>query len=961
VSFEFYRGNREGDDFGPPPPPFRIRRRRASLGGLGNFNRWIFAGVALLILYIVLNTLKGLYVDWLWFDGAGFRSVYSKMLTTRLALFFGGAGVFLVFFGANIYIAGRAVMNFGSASFADLDAAALRRLYQLGLIAGSLFLAIIFGTIASEQWDKVLLFLNRQSFGVEDPQFHRDISFFVFTLPALRFLQGWLMGAAVVTVLVVAGLYLSRFLMAGVRPHEERPTKVHLSLLLLVVIALFIWRYWLNTFELDFSTSGTVFGATYADVHARLPFIWVSAALGVVTAAAIVFAIFRRGVIVPLAAMGVWVVVAMFGTLFYPTFVHRFTVQPNELEKERPYIQRNIDMTRGAFALDQIDERQFPAAPEVSQQEIVANEQTIKNIRLLDVRPLLDTYAQIQTIRPLYEFKDVDIDRYQIGGNVRQVLVSARELSPSRLPSDAQSWVNQRLRFTHGYGLVMSPVNEVVEEGLPNLFVKDIPVTGDVPVTRPEIYYGEEPDHYVIVNTKAKEFDYPLGAEQVENTFMGGGGVQLGSLFRRLVLSWQFGDVNLAISGSVTSDSRLLWRRNIADRVRTIAPFLTLDQDPYLVVAGGKLYWVQDAYTTTSRYPYSTAVTSLPPGNGLGGVNYVRNSVKVVIDAYDGTTTFYLADPTDPIAQTYAKVFPKLFKPFDDMPADIRQHVRYPEDLFQAQISSYRTYHIKDAATLYNKEDLWTIPVEQFAGSPQPVQPYYVIMRLPGEPKEEFTLIMPLVPIRRSNTIAWVAARSDPPNYGKMVSFRFPTDTLVFGPSQIESRIDQDPQISAQFSLWNQSGSNVIRGNLLMIPIGNGNLYVEPIYLQAQSSQLPELKRIVVVNGNRIAMEPTLERSLAVIFGNAAPTTPATGETTGTPPAGSGTPSPSAGTPTPAAATATPAIAVTPGNIADLARQAEDAFQRAQVALRNGDLATYQQEVNRAEELIRQIVAQSGP
>jgi uncharacterized membrane protein (UPF0182 family) len=955
MAFDFGRG-REGEEFGPPPPEFRIRRPRSALGSFGNYNRWIFIAVALLLLYIVLNTARGLYVDWLWFEGAGFRGVYSKMLTTRLWLFFGGAAIFLVFFGVNVYIAGRAATNVRPGGFADFDAAALRRLYQLGLIAGSIFLAIIFGTVASSEWLTVLQYMNRQPFGVEDPQFGRDISFFVFTLPAMEFAQGWLLGVAVVTTLVCAGLYLSRFLMFGVRPGDERPTKTHLALLLTVVVALFLWRYWLDTFELSFSERGAVFGASYADINARLPFIYVSAAMAVVTIVALAVAIFQRGVVIPMAAMGAWVVVAIVGTVIYPGFVQRFTVQPNELELEREYIQRNIDMTRRAFGLDDLEERQFPAAPEVTQQEITANPETVQNIRLLDVRPLLQTYSQIQTIRPLYEFRDVDIDRYTIDGVVRQVLISARELSPSRLPATAQTWVNRRLQYTHGYGIVMSPVNEVVQEGLPELFMRDIPVTGKLPLTRPEVYYGEEPDHYVIVTTEAREFDYPIGEGSAQNVFEGAGGVQLSSLFRRLLFAWEFGDVNIAISDSLTDESRILWRRNIRQRIETLAPFLTLDKDPYVVVADGRMYWIQDAYTATTLFPYSTRVGNLPAENQLGGYNYVRNSVKVVIDAYDGTTTFYIADEDDAMIQTYARTFPEMFTPLEEMPAALRAHLRYPEDLFLAQVNVYRTYHIKDADALYNREDIWGIPNEIFEGSEVPLQPYYVIMRIPGEPDPEFVLIMPLVPARRANTIAWVAARSDGEHYGKLLSFRFPTDTLVFGPRQVESRIDQDAQISAQFSLWERSGSRVIRGNLLMVPIGNGNLYVEPIYLRAETSQLPELKRVVIVNGNRIAMEPTLERALDVVFGRAAPTAPTTDTTGAGPPAASPTPGV---TPAPAQ-TPTPRPEVTPGNVADLARQAEEAFTRAQAALRNGDLATYQQEINRAQELVRQIAQQTG-
>jgi uncharacterized protein len=651
----------------------------------------------------------------------------------------------------------------------------------------------------------------------------------------------------------------------------------------------------------------------------------------------------------PIGAAVAWAGITVVGGGLYPASVQRFTVQPNELERERPYIERNIEATRNAFGLGEIDERPFPANQEVTQPEIEANSETVNNIRLLDVRPLLDTYGQIQTFRPLYEFLDVDVDRYEINGVDRQVMISARELSSGRLPTDAQSWVNQRLQFTHGYGLVMSPVNEVVQEGLPSFFLKDIPVDGDLQVTRPEIYYGEEPDHYVIVKTKAQEFDYQTGDAVAQNVFEGEGGASLGSVINRLALAWEFGDINILISGSLTSESRILFRRNIKERVQTIAPFLTLDKDPYLVLADGRLFWIQDAYTTTDRYPYSQPSAE--------GYNYIRNSVKVVIDAYDGTTTLYLVDQNDPIIQTYAKIFPDLFTPLDQMPDSLRQHLRYPEDLFLAQLNNYRLYHITDPVARYNQEDVWNFPTELFGEntSPVPVQPYYVIMRLPGETKEEFVLIMPLTPARRQNTIAWVAARSDGDNYGKLVTFRFPTDSLVFGPQQVESRIDQDPAVSSQISLWNQSGSRVIRGNLLMIPIGNGNLFVEPIYLQAETSQLPELKRVVVVNGNRIAMEPTLERSLEVVFGEAEsslPTGGATPSASPTPEAGTPTPTPTAG----ASPTPTPTRVAPSGDVGQLAQQAEDAFNRAQAALQAGDFATYGDEIAQAQALIAQLV-----
>jgi uncharacterized membrane protein (UPF0182 family) len=948
VAFRFYRGP-EGEDLGPPPPPFRIGRRPAArLPFRGGWSRVLFVIVGIIIIYVVLSTLRGLYVDWLWFEGAGYRSIYSKMLATRVWLFFAGAGVFLAYFFPNVAYASRSLTAAGSGGLLEVDGAALGRLRLLALIAGSLFLAVIFGSVAAARWDVVLQFLNAERFGVEDPQFGRDIGFFVFTLPALGFFQSWLIGAAVLTVVIVAGVYLLRYLLMGVEGADARATKVHLSLLLVVVIGLFIWGYWLDRFDLLYSTRGAVFGAGYTDVNARLPVKYVLMGAAAVTALAVLANLPRKGIALPGIAIGGWVAIGAVGGLIYPETVQRFEVDPNELEKETPYIQRNIEMTRMAFGLDELEERPFPATLSVTLQEMEDNPDTIRNIRLLDVRPLLQTYSQIQSIRPLYRFLDVDVDRYFLDGVLRQVMLAPRELSPDRLPADAQSWVNKRLQFTHGYGIVMSPVNEVIDEGLPQLFMRDIPVMGKLPVHRPEIYYGEQPDHYVIVKTRAQEFDFPLGETSALTVFEGEGGVKLGSFFRKLVFAWHFGDLNIMISDQLTSESRILFRRNIQERVRTVAPFLILDNDPYIVIADGRFFWIQDAYTHTDRFPYSK-----PAPNG---VTYIRNSVKVVIDAYDGEMRFYLFDEDDPIIRAYQRIFPSLLRPASEMPQSLRSHVRYPEDLFLTQVLQYLTYHIKDPQTLYNREDIWTIPRELFDDQEVPVDPYYVIMRIPGEPAPEFALILPLTPARVPNTIAWVAARSDGANYGKLLAFRFPTDTLVFGPRQVESRIDQDPGISAQFSLWNQSGSRVIRGNLLMMPIGEGNLFVEPVYLQSATSRLPELKRVVVVNGNRIAMEPTLEQSLNVVFGRAPSTLPGAGGaplTGGPPPAATPTATPSE--PRPTATPGGPALGV-----AELAREADAAYRRAQEALRRGDFGAYGVEIARVEELIRQIVLLTG-
>jgi uncharacterized protein len=964
VSWQF-PPRREDDDLGPPPPPFRIRRQRIDFPSFGNYNRYILIAVALLLAFVVISTLKSIYIDYLWFDSTGFGSVYEKRLITEAWLFVGGAGIFLLYFGINVFLAARPIVS-GAAQRSD-DDATVRRVYQLALIAATLFLAVIFGTIAAGNWDTVLSYIEAQPFGREDPQFGRDISFYIFALPALKFVYGWLMGVAVLTVLAVAALHLYRFLNYDIDDASERHTRLHLAVLLLAVVALFIFRYWLARFDLNFSTSGAVFGATYTDVHARLPFLYVGMALAAITGATLIATALGRSILIPAGSAVAWAVVAIIGGAIYPSAVQRAQVVPNEIEKERQYIERNIEATRYAFQLDEIEERAFPANEEVTPDEIGQNPETTKNIRLLDVSPLLDTYGQIQNLRPLYEFRDVDIDRYIVNGERRQVMVAPRELSPDRLPEDAKSWVNQRLQYTHGYGLVMSPVNEVVQEGLPALFLRDIPVTGEFEVTQPEIYYGEEPDHYVIVKTRAEEFDYPIEEGNTTTVFAGDSGVGVGSIITRALFAWEFQDINILISSSLTDDSRILFRRNIQQRIGTVAPFLTLDRDPYIVLsAEGRLYWIQDAYTTTDRFPYSEPQTLRATGRPI---NYIRNSVKVVVDAYDGSMTFYLVDETDPIAATYARIFPELFTPYEEMPDDLQTHVRYPEDLFQIQVEKYLLYHLTDPVARYNQEDRWNIPTELFGETEaeQPLEPYYVIMRIPGEPAEEFALIMPLTPARRQNTIAWVAARSDGDNYGKLLAFRFPTNSLVFGPRQVESRINQDGAIAAQFGLWRQSGAGVIRGNLLMIPLGEGNLFVEPIYLQSGQSQLPELRRVIVVNGNQIAMEPTLDRALAVIFGGAEPTEPTTAdvEPTAQPPP---TESPPAAntpvlppSPTPAPSEPTPTPAPLSGDAAEVARQASEAYERAQAALQAGDFAAYGREIALVEQLLQRLVELTGP
>jgi len=945
-----------GDEgLGPPPGPFRFARRQGFRlpGGL---MRWAVVLVALIVLYIVANILKGIYADWLWFDSVDYLSVYQTRIVTRVWLFAAGGGVFLALFGANVLLA---LLGSSAGPAPELDGAAQgppRRVLLVVLVAASIFLAIIFGAQAAGQWDTILLFINSESFGGEgDPEFGKDIGFYIFRLPALNFIAGWSLAATVLTTLAVGGVYATRLLVGGFAAEAPRLARTHVSLLLVAVLGLFVWRYWLQHYGLVYSDRGAVFGAAYTDLHAVLPVIYVLMALGSLTAVCLLVNAVRRGLLwLPVAAASVWVLAAIVGGLIYPATVQRFQVEPNELARERTYIQRNIDATRAAYGLDQIEEQPFPARAEVTVQELDDNPETLQNIRLWDHRPLIQTLNQIQTIRPLYTFLNVDVDRYVIDGEQRQVMLAARELDPELLPADARSWVRRRLQFTHGYGAAVVPVNEVVQEGLPDFFLKDIPPSGvdELAVTRPQIYFGELPDDYVVVGSGEEEFDYPVGEEQTATSrFDAEGGVRIDSFLRRLVYSWELADTNILISDALSGDSRVLYRRNIRDRVEAIAPFLQLDFDPYLVVADGQLYWIQDAYTSSDRYPYSTRSS---------GLNYVRNSVKVTINAYDGTVKLYLVDPDDPIARAYDRIYPDLFTPFEELPEALRAHVRYPEDLFRIQTQLYRTYHIRNSDDFYRREDAWDLPTEIFIDQEQPIEPYYVIMRLPGDTREEFVQFVPFTPAGKRNTIAWLAARSDAENYGTLLAFRFPTATTVFGPSQVESRIDQDTTISAQISLWNQSGSQVLRGNLLMIPIGEGNLFVEPIYLQATGRQLPELKRVVVVNGNTIAMEPTLGQALAVILGRAPPTGPVVEGPDGEPDGGPATPTPVADE-TPAPTATAPPTAELPDDTAALIAEANEAFERAQELLRAGDFAGYGLEIERLREILSRLSGGTQP
>lgn len=819
------------------------------------------------------------------------------MLFARIALFFIGAGITVAVLGLNIWVARRLAPKGPEESFIEeVDVQALRRIVAVLLIAGTLFLAVIFGSVAGGAWETILSWLNGVEFGKTDAAFDRDISFYMFDLPAYQLIQGWLLGLVIVSTLASAAVYALSLSLQGFELNVTRGMRIHISVLIGLVLLLVAASTYLSIFELVLSNGGIVFGATYTDINARLPVRYILIALALFAGLATIANAFlsRDGYRLPLFAFGLWAITGVVGGVVYPNFVQSFQVDPNEREREELFISRNIEATRFAYGLDEIIQTDFPAEQSVTIEAIEANPQTLDNIRLLDPRPLRDTFNQVQAIRQFYKFTDVDVDRYVLEGQLRQVMLSARELDISG--AQQRNWTQERLQLTHGFGAVVAPVNEVLEEGLPDFITQDIPpVSAELPLTvdGSRIYFGEITDQYVIVNSNEPEFDYPLGDGNAETSYAPDRGIELSSFARKLALSWELGDTNILISSQINSDSKLLIHRNIQERIDKVAPFLVLDRDPYMVILDGNIQWIQSAYTTSERFPYSQP---------RGQVNYIRDSVKIVMDAVTGDLTFYQIDSSDPVVATWATIFPDLFTDGDEMPVAIREHLRYPLDMFSLQSSLYLQYHITDSDVFFIGEDFWNIPTERFGQQEQPVEPYYVLMTLPTEQAEarehlEFALIMPFTPRNRQNTVAWLAGRSDGDEYGTLRAYRFPTDDLVFGPAQIEARIDQNPGISQQITLWDQAGSEVIRGNLLMIPIGQSFLFVEPIYLQADTSRLPELVRVVVANGNAIAMERTFDRALDVVLGRATSSLPGGGDIGGTTPEATSTPGAGSETP----------------------------------------------------------------
>ena len=889
--------------------------------------------VAGFIAVIVIPWFIGFATDWLWYDEIHFASIFLASLRARVVLFVVTGLVGFAFLYGNIRWSRRGagkvpVLYMSRSGAAPLD---VSRVVPGALFAAASLVAFFIALGASAQWMTALMALHAVPVGEADPLFGRDVGFYLFRLPALS------AGLTLLVILTVLSLAATAFvytiggalLLAPKRVRVSRPATRHLGVLVALLFVLFGIQLWVvDSAALLYSTTGPLVGASYADAHVLLGGIRLSAAAALLAAGLVVYGVLREKLFrYGLLALAAYIAVGIVFRGLAPLAEQKFVVAPNELARERPYLQQHIAATRRAWRLDSVVARDLEGDVQLTMAGIRANAPTIDNVRLWERDLLKQTLGQLQEIRTYYDFASVNDDRYVIDGRYRQVHLSARELNTASLPT--RNFINDRLTFTHGMGIAMAPVNQVTSEGLPVLFIKDLPPvsTISIKVTRPQIYYGQLTNSYVFVGTRQKEFDYPAGDKNVYTNYTGRGGVPVGSLLRRALYAWQLGSTDIVLSSYLSGDARILYRRNISERAQAALPFLRFDTEPYLVVTdSGTLKWILDAYTASENWPYSQPMPD--------GTNYLRNSVKVVIDAYDGTVDAYLADPGDPVARIYEAIFGAIFKPLSAMPADVRAHLRYPGDLFRQQTALYATYHMIDPDAFYHREDQWQYPgVEK--GTPN-VNPFmrHIILRLPGETNPEFIYMTPFTPSGKDNLAAWMAARMDGPNYGKLVAYRFPKQSLVYGPKQIANRINQETNISQQVTLWDQKGSSVIRGELLVIPIEESLIYVQPLYLRAEGGTIPELKRVVVAHENRVAMAETLEQGLAELFGAGAPAraTIAAADSAGA-----------------------RASAAGPGISTELLRQAQQHYDRAITAQRAGDWATYGREIDQLGAVLKQL------
>ena len=889
-------------------------------------NKFILALILLSVLFPFMSNFLDFYADWLFFVETGFSSVFTTTLyaKTWAGLLFGG--LLFVFVQVNLYYANRArfplsgIYIVGGGNLRVNRDEAIRLAKPAGMLI-SILLALFAGNWGAMQWEELLLFTNRLAVGTVDPVLGKDIGFYLFSLPFMEMLKAFAGFMLPVTAVMAGAVYYVRggIILTERGAAVDGKVRRHLAVLVGIFACVIAAGFYLDSFRLLFSNNGAFYGAGYADVNSRLltyrVLTFLTPPAGILLAAGIWKGSWRTALLPPVIVAALYVI----GILVYPGVLQKFKVAPNELALETPYIENNLKFTRFGYDLDKIETVPFDVDTKLSAADIANNDATIKNIRLWDHEPLLKTYSQLQQIRTYYKFFDVDNDRYKVNGQYTQVMLSPRELSYADLPS--KNWINERLIFTHGNGITFGPVSRISKEGLPEFFVKDIPAVSlaDIKVTRPEIYFGEMSNDYVVVRTKVPEFSYPTATGNINTTYAGKGGVPIDSLLKKALFAAKFGTEKILLSSDITSESRILYNRNINERVKTIAPFLRFDGDPYMVVdEGGRLKWIIDAYTYSDRLPYSKPLQ--------GGINYMRNSVKAVVDAYDGTLGFYISDPNDVLVNVYARMFPGLFKPLAAMPDDLRKHVRYPHQFLQLQAAMFAAYHMTDPKVFYNKENLWQVP----ALGEKPMEPYYTIMKLPGEKVEEYILLLPFTPSKRDNLAAWLTARCDEPNYGKIRAYTFPRDRLIYGPKQIDARINQDSFISQQLTLWNQRGSEVIRGSLLVIPIEKSLLYVQPLFLAADKAGLPELKRVIVAFGDQVVMEENLELALQRLFGGKKAAAAVAGSVTSV-------------------------TADSKASPAALAKEAMSIFEKATNLQRQGNWSGYGEELRKLEQVLKRM------
>ena len=908
----------------------------------------VFVGI---IGFSIARAIATFFTNYLWFDSVDLNSVWIKILLTKSILVAATSLLAFAFIFINLRLAVRAtpVMDIFESFESQDPLSRFREFFNERFLKyrlwGAIGLSIFLGAGASQLWEQVLLFINQKSFGVTDPIFQNDVSSYVFGLPLYRLFVSWGFQLVIFTSFIIVLFFIATGalqLRQGRLPEVSSGAKAHLSVLLAFVALLKAFAYRLDSMELLYSPRGKVFGASYTDVVAHLPALNLLILISLFGAILLLVNIKRRGWLLPATAISLWLAVSIIVGGVVPAAIQRFRVVPDELNKELPYVENHINYTRLAYGLNSIEEKSFEASPDLTDNDIADNAQTVDNIRLWDPTVLAETYSQLQEIRAYYALDEVDVDRYKINGELTQVMVSARELDQTNLP--AVGWVNERLQYTHGYGVVFSPANDVASQGQPDFYVKGVPANttvSELEVEQPRIYFGESAEsvEYVVVNSLQDEVDYPLSTEGQSvayTNYSGDGGVGIGSFFRRLGFALRYSELNLLISNQLSDDSKLIMERNVVSRVKKAAPFLYTDNDPYLALIDGNLFWIIDMYTVSDKYPYAQPADTrrINENSGLPmNFNYLRNSVKAVVNAYDGTMNFYVVDENDPLILSYNDIFPNLFTPKSSMSTELLDHIRYPEDLFTIQSDMYRDYHMIDPRVFYADEDPWVIPSDS-STTPRvatlrgefteigfkPMLPYYLLMSLPGESDLSYLIFQPFNPENRPNMQSFLVADADPENYGQLIDFRLPKGEFVDGPSQVATRINQDPDISQIFTLLDQQGSSVIKGNLFVVPINQSILYYQPIYLQGEQNPLPEFKFVVVVFQDRIIMEESLSEALASVFGGDF---------------------------------ATENVEETEGESAlELLEKATRAFEKAQEELQNGNLGLYQKLVEQAQQFV---------